>query len=474
MIRGRSVDRRLLALVAFVGLLALSGCAQPPPPEFCEDCESYVSGTIEEGDPGVEVRYTELTLSVERDGGSEYRLRTLVNESAADRFRGNPDRLDRVAAEVREEHPGSDPSVFVDGNAVVVTREGPDLGRRGVGGVVLVTRFYDLEDDRGLRLGVDRLVIRGPEGWVVTKAPGDATAGRDRVAYTRDGAGASRYAASVSEHTLIAFAPDRSPLSRAATRATVGTAIAGDVAFQAGIAAGPAVLGLAAVVGTLLSLGVAMGDRIPLRVLGAFAVAAVLGLGGLLVGGVVLVGGLGGDLAGTVGSLVTSPWAVGAGLAMAGTLVGAVLAPFYLDRDRVAPLLVTGGRLLAGGTLALLAAFVLTGVAGPAMVPLGLAAPVVCFLPFGYAIGVESRDRWLYPAAILLAPVGAMLPLVPAEGLFPWAAGLLAMPVWAVVTGFVGIVLFFSGYGVAVDADPADLGLGGPVADPTTGSESSD
>lgn len=446
------VSRRLLGLAALAALLALAGCSQLPPPEFCEVCDSYADELTADSEDGpdldVAVERTVLDVHVRGDGTTRYRFRAILEPGDADTLRENSGPVERLRSAVREDHPDGNPTVELDGNAVVVAHDGPTIGKRGVGGVVLVDRFYETDDDRGLRPGVDRLAIHGPPGWTVTRAPEGATVEDGAVVYEAP----NRYEATISEGSLVAFAPDDGWHNRVATRATVGRAIGPDVALQTALGAGPAVVGLAALVGALLSLGIAVDDRIPVRALGGVALVAVVALFALGAGGSLL--------AGTTGvSVPVSPGAAAVVVGAVAFLAGALVGPLYVDREWAAPAIEHGGRLLAVGTLAVLAAFVLLGLFRDAVVVVGLVAPAALFVPLGYSVGVESVDQWVHSPAILLAPFGAVLPSLPADTIPLLFIGALAMPVWALVTAFVGLLLFFGGYAVAIDADPSEFGL---------------
>ncbi|PSQ16761.1 hypothetical protein BRD00_10080 [Halobacteriales archaeon QS_8_69_26] len=425
-----------------VALLALAGCSRVPPPEFCEDCGDLASSA----ERVENVTHTELHVYLDEDGGSRYELRATLAAEDARRVRENPELLDSIEAARRvRENPelldsieaaaadrGEDPAVELDGDEVVVRYEGPTLARRGYGGVVLVDRFYETEDSLGLRLGVDRLVFHGPPGTVVTKAPDGATVENGTVVYNASG----RYDPAIDEGDLVAFAPTGGAVGYLTTRVTVGGLIWPDVLYQAAVGAGPAVLGLTGLVVALSSLGVGLGDRISIRMLGAVAVAAAVALVGLGIGGAALFGNATGDGTTTVAALAGS-FVLGAGV-----FVGLILGPLYLDRDLLDPLIRWGGRVVASSTLLVLTLFVLVGAPGPVpvwpVIVLGLLVPMVLFKPFGHAIGRESRERWLYPVVIVLAPFGAVLPFLPETDFTPvLAAGLLAMPAWAVVTGVV-------------------------------------
>lgn len=455
-------SRRALGLLGLVALLLLAGC-EGPPPTYCEDCGAALNGVASANDVQIDEERSELHVHVREDGSSRYRIRTTLTEASARRVRENPRLLDQVAARVEDDH--ENVSVRMDGDTVVVAHEGPRMGRPGVGGVVVVDRFYDTEGTRGLRIAVDRVVIHGPPGTVVTRAPEEASVEDGAVAFDAG----TEYDADIEPRTVVAFAPSDGPVSAASTRATVGLTVGGDVLFQLFLGLGFAVALLCLLSVVLLTAGIAYGDRIPLRAIGVVAVVATVLLAVLGLVGAGTFGVTATPVSGVVEFVTSSLAVVVLGVLAFVLLVVAAVAPLYLDRERVAPVVERGGQVLAGGSLLVLAAFVLFGVGEVAVLPIGLVAPALLFLPFGYAIGTESRDRWIYPPAVVLLPTGILLPFLPADVLFPMIAGLVLTPAWGIATALVGLVLFSSGYAVATGADPADLGLPAslPVGDDT-------
>lgn len=433
--------RRLVGLAVLAALVALAGCGAPT--DFCYECPHYEDALEETAN--VEVDRTTVHVEVDEDGDTRYRFRAVVGEDDAALLRENPERLMALQREIGNQTPARDfGEVGLDGDAVVVTWDDPTDWKQRIGGIVL---FDGPGKTSGL--GVDRVEFHGPPGWAVTKTPDGATVEDGTVVFT----------SGIPDDSVIAFAPDDGWEYKAATWATVNSNTEVVVV---------AVGGLVALLGILLVLSFV---RIPVRALGAVAVLATLGLVGLTIGGRVLLHRAA-EGEPVIPSLEDGLFAA-TSICLAGLAVAIVgfLKPVYADHDRVAPVIERGGRFLAVGTFVLLPVSVLG--LPEAAVAVGLVAPAVFFLPLGYAAGVESLDQGLHSVMILLAPFGLLAASVPADS--PTVlAHLVAISFWAVATVLVGLVLFVGGYAVAVDADPADLGLPSPRHRDSAGSPGSD
>jgi hypothetical protein len=467
-------NRRLLGLAAAAVLVVLAGCGGSP--SLCESCGDHVASVAADEDVDVDVERTELHVHVHEDGTSRYVVRSVVGPDDVRYLESNPDAYGRLAAELRADHrrgvvtdddvgdrtdttpiPGygeSNVSVDLDDRAVVVGFAGPRVGESRRSGVVLVDHLHDRAGQTGLAAPVDRLVVHGPPGSTVTHAPDLATV-EDGAVVVADASGDGDRSVRVPPEVLVAFGPDGGPVSQGATRLALFQRVGPDVVETVGVALGPTVLVLAVVLGLLVQAGA----RGPERTNRWLTVVAAVGTLLVPVAGYLAADDLGvAPLPGVVVGTVVL-WGGLALAAVAGTPARLLVAAAVGQR-RLETTVEHGGRVLAGAVGLTVAAFAVAGVHRVPALVLGLGGALALAVPFGYAVGRRSRDRWWYLAAIPLALVGGYLPLVP-RGPTGALTGLstLAFGYYGVV---LGVVLFFHGYALA-DGDGADAGVAGLV-----------
>lgn len=226
-----AIDRRRLATLAVLCLVALSGCVDFPPEHVvCLSCEQGIEAAIDE-DRSISVERSHLEIRVREDGSARWHVRADLAGKNVSELTAEQDRIDRVAdAAVTDElridqisrvavHEGAARNVSARaGNATLeITFTVPDAGRESVGGVLLVEQFHSAGGEpSAYQLGTDRVVVRGPPGTVVANDPpgGTVTEEENAVVWKRtDG--------KLDAETYVAFAPDRRPTTRAAVAGTV-------------------------------------------------------------------------------------------------------------------------------------------------------------------------------------------------------------------------------------------------------------
>lgn len=231
-------------VVAFLGPSAVgSASASIPPQPLC-----WVSGNgfeelaSEEGVP-VEVEESTIRIRVHENGTATFRVRNVVNDSAASRLETDPDAFEAVRGSVSDRvltmNPeGSEVSVRLEDDFVVITYSVEDFAHGTANGGLIVDQFA--QHPHGYVIDADRVELRGPDGWNVANHPAtgdvrslDTDDGGEKIVWTDW---------EISEDTYPVLAPDDGPLARAGAQLAIAGAI------------GPTMLGNAVIAGAPSSL----------------------------------------------------------------------------------------------------------------------------------------------------------------------------------------------------------------------------
>jgi hypothetical protein len=306
-----------------------------------------------------------------------------------------------------------------------------DAAQRRPAGVLLFDGFASPPPNGDAYVDADRLVVTGPAGTVVTRAPSTGAVDGNRIVWTRTEDDWT-YSPQFGRTAVIAFAPDAGAVSQVATAVAVRRhSLSGLGPELRAYALGPAaLLGLVAaglvVAGRRLAAAVPSG-RTVLRWLGVAAggYVAVTALGALVGGS---------DVAYVLGF-------VGGSLAVPTFLTVAVA--LLTDRLDVGD----GQRLTTVAAVAVAAWTLLLVLAAPASAALVLTAGPLVFLPFGVLAARGHPLRGLCPVVAALGPLVAALPLVPRVGVVFVSPAMFA----AVFVGstLLGVVQFAVGWRLA-------------------------
>ncbi|MFC6718418.1 hypothetical protein ACFQGT_12320 [Natrialbaceae archaeon GCM10025810] len=378
-----------LCLVGLAGVSVVAGA--PPPKQLCDTCGSDLEGTA---GPGT------LDVHVDSAGDSRWVERVPLNESAADRYRDDPDPLERAVEDQDRlghwRHVARDDAtnrtIDVEDGTLVVTYAVEDAATSGVGDAWVFDYLYAGGTQDHYALEAERVTLHPPDGHRATNEPPNAALENGTVEWTGTDAGGD---GAPTEKTHVTYAPDGSgvagTLESWATTAVVFGPLVLDHAIPASVVP-VAVLGIATV--TTRSVGGRLSRRTVGRHVGERGRIALERL----------CDRLGRPLDGR--TLVWFP-------------VGAVLA--------------------AGAVVW----FALGLSAALFHVPFAVAAAL--FLPIGYAL--ERGDGWVrYALVAALAPVAAVVAFAPYSS--PWVGpvgvGLLYLPA-ALSAGTVGFALSLVG-----------------------------
>ncbi|WP_255150479.1 hypothetical protein [Halorarius halobius] len=180
----RFSGRRRAASLVVVLLVALPlvapAVASPQPDAACDVCGQKFERGAEE--LGVSVNVTHSTADVYLDGGgaATWVVRNRLTPDSAARLRGNPERVDAVAAaafETYPEGPVENPTGLTAtlSNRTVTIRYDHDAPTDRTAGVTLVEYFDTDGYDYWYVVNADRLTVVAPEGTRVTNDPAEAT-----------------------------------------------------------------------------------------------------------------------------------------------------------------------------------------------------------------------------------------------------------------------------------------------------------
>ena len=413
----RSSRLTALALVCLLGLTGLTAVAgAPPPTQLCGTCHSDIPGATGAGT---------LDVYVDADGDSEWVERVPVNDTAADRYRDDPDALEqtvddawndsyRILVEQSDEEIDRDETI--ENGTVTVTYAVDGVARSGVG-ESLILDYFAL--DRGAHrygLVAERVTVHAPDDTVVTNEPLGASVAENTATWTAD--------SDFSERVYVTFGSS-GIVGTATGYATVGHEVVPG-ALETGAFVGPVpglVLGLAGVVAGRVDWGRDAVDTAALE--------RLLGLSGAVIAGgflAISVSVAGPDPSVHPGPLALCTLGVGYGsVAVAARRRGIGLGTRGLTALAALATFATGAAMtiLVGPS-----AFV-------AVLPFGLATAL--FLPIGYA-----AERGTLPVGLVAVAAGAPVvafTVLPLTGTLPWIAVAAALGYPLALLGW----QFFSG-----------------------------
>lgn len=202
----------VLALASVLGLLALadSATASPQPVDLCDVC---ASDTFEEA--GGE---RSLTVAFAADGTAEWRAEVrITNESLAEAWRDQPP----IIGGLRTYRTGD----VTDDDRLVVTSRETDAARRSVAGTLLSDAFY--RPSMYLIANVHEFTVIAPDGYVVARAPGDATVDGATATWTFDDPRIDDGHGPVFDGGRVVFAP---AAATAPSVRAIGAVVAADLA----------------------------------------------------------------------------------------------------------------------------------------------------------------------------------------------------------------------------------------------------
>ncbi|WP_136687601.1 hypothetical protein [Halorhabdus amylolytica] len=434
--RGRSVAVGILLIVLLATVTLAAG--RPPPQPLCEVCEDDV---IE----GSDVESATVTIEIDGDGVGHWTARLDLRANASI----DPRAMQSAAEDALRGHRGEatprDLSVTASGDTVVLTYDVPRMGHRSVGGVQVVDYFHS-QGDSGRWYGVnaDRIVVTGPEGTTLVRAPADYRL--NGTALALEGAHGDSFERTISPGWYLAFAGDDGLFARAATHLGIGIDIAqlkgadlpGTVVLPTAI--------LAAFLGMISRWGRSTTDRSPgTRLRSIAGVTVGLAIAGFLLAA--LVSWL------TTGTFLLRGGALLFGLLLAVPLLGPLLALAALgvgtqyvvlsgrfDLDVETRWFVLYGIGIAG--IALTVAPFAAGTIGRLSTLYGggvCALVSTLFAPL--ALADRIRVRWLLAVTILVSPFLVSLGWAPYGNY-----GAIYVPmftvVWALVAGTLGAIAY--------------------------------
>jgi hypothetical protein len=199
-----------------------------------------------EGVP-VEVETSTIRIQVHENGTATFRVRNVINESAASRLDTDADVFEAIRDSVSDRvvegnAKTSVNSVRLEGDVVRITYSVADFAHRTANGGLVVDRFSDHPE--GYVVYADRVELHGPDGWEVANNP---ATGRVRSLDTHDGGENVVWNGGlISEDTYPVLVPEDGPLAGAGAHLVV----AGEI--------GPTMLGHAVMAGTPSSIVLAI------------------------------------------------------------------------------------------------------------------------------------------------------------------------------------------------------------------------
>jgi hypothetical protein len=228
-------------VVAFLGPSAVgpASASMPPQPLCWVSGNGFEELASEEGVP-VEVEESTIRIRVHENGTATFRVRNVVNDSAASRLETDPDAFegvrDSVSDRVLTRNPeGSEVSVRLGDDLVVITYSVADFAHGTANGGLIVDQFA--EHPHGYVINADRVELRGPEGWDVANHPAtgdvrslDTDDGGEKIVWTDW---------IISEDTYPVLAPEDGPLARAGAQLAVATEIGPTMLGHAVMAGAP-------------------------------------------------------------------------------------------------------------------------------------------------------------------------------------------------------------------------------------------
>jgi len=402
--------RRLPVALGLLAILALAGAAvpavaSPSPIPACPPCEAGFVHASAAHDLDTEVRHSEATVRVHRNGSATWTVRVVPrNESVLDRLAGNGSLARAVAADSFGVRYGSGIehellSAGVAGDAFVIRYRTLDVVRESAFGTRTLTYFRDSPGAYVYTdLGADELTVVAPPGMTVARGFGDVDGRRMTATALPD----------VRDGPFVVFAPGGSLppelFGALALLDVLGGVVVRNVLLFVALPGGVLVGGVAGI----RRLVDPTAERSPTRLGGGVAAGGALLLAGTLLSeGHALPAVTGNLLSGGVGGAVLL--ALGASVAVPGV------------RRRLSP-----GRLVAVGLLVgAIAVAVADGVLGARGLHAYLASGVALF-PVVVALGwVDARgtphrtaDRWLFAGAgtAVFGALAAFAPLTALGG----------------------------------------------------------
>ncbi|WP_158853357.1 hypothetical protein [Halorhabdus sp. CUG00001] len=424
--RGRLVAVGTL-LVVLLATITLVAAPRPPPQPLCDVCTDDVIA-------GSDVESSTVTIQLDEDGDGHWtvtldpRANANVSRSAVWSAAENALHGHRGEAQPRNL------SVNTSANAVVVTYDVPRMGHRSLGGVLVADYFHSQgEGSRWYAVNADRLVITGPVGDTLARAP--AKHRLNETAIALDGTYGDSFERTISPGWYLAFAEDRG----------VFTSIAAQLAVSVDVAQlkGTAVPKTVAVPTVLLAGCLALRNRLRDVVADASKTRILASIG--VIAGLGVASGLALGLDGATFTLLLSASVLAPILALSAVLIGVQYAlltrQFGVDVDT--RWLVRSG--VAVAVVALIAAPLVAGQLGPIASGYGSAVAVVTatlFVPL--ALTEQRSEQWLLTGVILLSP------LLVAVGWAPYGSyGDMYAPAifafWALITAALGMVAYMIG-----------------------------
>ncbi|WP_181684872.1 hypothetical protein [Halorhabdus salina] len=424
--RNLGVAACLLLLVVLVSGSVIVA-ARPPPQPLCEVCtDDVVSGS--------DVESSMVTINIDKDGVGHWtvKLDTRADSSV------DPSAVQSAADDALRGHRGeSDPrnfSMTARGNAVVLTYDVPRMGHRSAGGVLVVDYFHAQgEDGRWYGVNADRVVVTGPQGDTLARAP--AAHRLNETAIALDGTYSDSFDRTISPGWYLTFAEDGGIHSSVASQLAVGLDIAQ--------LKGEAVPETVAVPTVLLAACLALRNRLR----GAFADASTRGLLAFLgvTAGLGVASGLALGLAGATFTLVLSASILAPLVALS---VGLIAIQYALLTGRLgvgidARWLVRAG--VAVAVVALIGAPLVAGSLGPMARGYGSAVAVVTAMLFvPLALAQQRSVQWLLTGVILLSPLFVTVGWAPYGSYADlYAPAITAL--WALITALLGSVAYAIG-----------------------------
>ena len=424
----------LLVLVAVTATVA----ARPPPQPLCDICSDDVLN-------GSEITSATVTIEIDEHGNGHWTAQLDLRANASVEPRAVQSAAEDALRGHRGEAQPRNLSVAVTEDTAVLTYDVPRMGHRSAGDLVVVDYFHSQgESGRWYGINVDRVVVTGPEGTTLVRAPPEHRLNGSALALA--GTYGDTFDHTISPGWYLTFAGADGLVAQAASHLGIGIDIAqlkgdelpGTVLLPTAV--------LAAFLGVLSSRGRPLADRSPSRRLRAVAGLTVgLAIAAFLLA--ILVSWL---TTGTVllrgdallfGLLLAVPL-LGPSLALASIGVGTQYALFAgrfdLAVDRrwivrygigIAALILAVGPFAAGtfGWLSTLYGSVVCVLVPTLFAPLALAD--------------RRGTRWLLAATILASP------LLISVGWAPYGYyGAVYAPVftasWALVTGALGTIAY--------------------------------
>ena len=437
--RGRSVAVGVLLIVLLATVTLAAG--RPPPQPLCEVCEDDVLN-------GSDVESSTVTIEIDEAGVGHWTARLDLRTNASIDPRTMQSASEDALRGHRDEATPRNLAVTVTDDTAVLTYDVPQMGHRSVGGVLVVDYLHS-QGDGGRWYGVnaDRIVVTGPEGTTLIRAPADYRL--NGTALALEGAYGDPFDRTISPGWYLAFAGDDGLFAQAATHLGIGIDIAQlNGADLPGTVVLPTAI-LAAFLGMISRWGRSTTDRSPGMGLRSIAgVTLGLAIAGFLLAA--LVSWL------TTGTFLLRGGALLFGLLLTVSLLGPLLALAALgvgtqyvvlsgrfDLDVDTRWLVRYGIGIAGITLAV-APFA-AGTFGQLSTLYGSAVCVLVPTLFGpLALADRRRVRWLLAAAILSSPLLVSLGWAPYGSYGALYAPLFTLS-WALVVGALGTLVYTAG-----------------------------